>query len=166
MRGNTLLTRKHRVTLKFNKLGRTYDAYYSRRKASAVCSMTCFRTWQRGRVSQNTDRKPDKVLSPAARLNQATATCLSDAAPDLSRPPILHSFGWSPGVVVVSHLGSCHKPSFLSMPTVSSRLSGTACERERLWSGVTERGRWTKAQWGHSWCVRLLGSLLVFSDQI
>lgn len=62
------------------------------------------------------------------------------------------------GGVVVSHLDSYHKPSFLSLPTVSLHLSGgTACERELEESGVTERWRWAKAQRGGSRCAQLLG---------
>lgn len=61
------------------------------------------------------------------------------------------------GGVVVSHLDSYHKPSFLSLPTVSLHLSGTACERELEESGVTERWRWAKAQQGRSRCAQLLG---------
>lgn len=62
------------------------------------------------------------------------------------------------GGVVVSHLDSYHKPTFLSMSTVSLHLSGgTACERELEESGVTERWRWAKAQRGGSRCAQLLG---------
>lgn len=61
------------------------------------------------------------------------------------------------GGVVVSHLDSYHKPSFLSLPTVSLHLSETACERELEESGVTERWRWEKAQRGRSRCAQLLG---------
>lgn len=112
-------------------------AFIEKKGLCALSNDSLLDTWQRGRVSQNTERKPDNVPESCGWTKLGNSYTLIWCWSELITPTNPPQFGLKPrplgsAGVVVSHLDDL-KPSLLSLPTVSLLWSGTGCQRGGGW---------------------------------